>query len=323
MGRLGFGVVVAVAALAPLACGSGSDARPAGNADAGLRTTMSVLGRQVTARLPSGYAGKTPLSVVIGIHGWGSDSDSLARWLALEAEADVRGTLLLYPLGTMGADGKRFWNATDACCDFGHTGVDDVAFFRAVIDAADNTWLVDRSRVYVMGHSNGGFMSHRLACALSDRIAAIVSIEGAVYADASECRPASTVAIVELHGTSDASVHYGGGTLVAGAAAYPGAERTVATWASVEGCTGPLQDTGALLDVDDEAGVTGQHMLAYSGCRADVALWRMDGGTHTPSFTDKFRADVFDFFVSHPKLETAASSRDLSAGTGTQRRARR
>ena len=70
---------------------------------------------------------------------------------------------------------------------------------------------VDRRRVYVVGFSNGGFMSYRLACDHADRIAAIVSISGATYADPDRCAPSEPVAVLEVHGTDDRTIPYDGG----------------------------------------------------------------------------------------------------------------
>ena len=51
-----------------------------------------------------------------------------------------------------------------------------------MITAIEGAVTVDPQRIYVVGHSNGGFMSYRLACTRADRIAAIVSLAGATFA---------------------------------------------------------------------------------------------------------------------------------------------
>ena len=77
---------------------------------------------------------------------------------------------------------------------------------------------VDSRRVFVLGHSNGGYMSHRMACDHADLIAGIVSLAGAAYDDppAGElplprCRPSEPVAVLEVHGMADGTVRYGSG----------------------------------------------------------------------------------------------------------------
>ena len=62
---------------------------------------------------------------------------------------------------------------------------------------------VDPYRIYVAGHSNGGFMSYRLACTHADRIAAIVSLAGATFDTPADCSPTEPVAVLQIHGTAD------------------------------------------------------------------------------------------------------------------------
>src|SRR5262245_18403942 len=67
-----------------------------------------------------------------------------------------------------------------------------------------------------MGISNGAMMSGRLACDLSDRIAAVGLVVGTgpeVLSDA--CKPGRPVAFLAFNGTNDPLVPYNGGTIPA------------------------------------------------------------------------------------------------------------
>jgi polyhydroxybutyrate depolymerase len=44
-----------------------------------------------------------------------------------------------------------------------------VAYLGAVIDDVAAHYTVDPKRFFVIGHSNGGFMAHRLACEIGGR----------------------------------------------------------------------------------------------------------------------------------------------------------
>ena len=94
------------------------------------------------------------------------------------------GFLYAFPDGTRDRLGNRFWNASDACCDLFQSGVDDVAYLTAVIDDMSARFHVDAKRIHLVGHSNGGFMSHRYACDRAERVAAFVSLAGDNYKDA-------------------------------------------------------------------------------------------------------------------------------------------
>ena len=167
--------------------------------------------RPFTIRAPIGHDAAKRMPLVVVLHGWGSSGARIASWLGIEALADAKGFLVAAPDGAVGANGRRYWNAGDACCRFGSAAVDDVAYVASILDDAEARFNVDTKRVFVIGHSNGAFMAHKLACTLGSRIAGIVSLAGAVSTGAA-CE-SSPVAILEVHGTDDAVVRPSGGRL--------------------------------------------------------------------------------------------------------------
>jgi polyhydroxybutyrate depolymerase len=266
-------------------------------------------------KVPAGYDGSTPLPLVVAMHSYGSDGAGLESYFGLDPAADERGLFVVYPDGTVDASGRRFFSATGACCDFYDTGVDDVAFVEALIDRIESTYAIDTSRVYAIGHSNGGFMSYRLACDLSERFAAIVSLEGAMWDDPTRCHPTAPVAVLEVHGTDDVIISPAGGDVVDGYPdrVYPPLSLTMASWATLDGCDGttrPGPDPGTL---DDE---TSQPTVArmWNGCRAEVELWMNVGGTHFPQLTPQWPVAVLDFLLSHPRVQPTAALVSRSRG---------
>jgi len=83
---------------------------------------------------------------------------------------------MVYPNGTKDGSNQPFWNA-----GISSGLVNDIAFLSALIDSLDLTYNINLNRVYSTGMSNGGFMSHTLACELSNRITAIASVTGSVF----------------------------------------------------------------------------------------------------------------------------------------------
>src|SRR5260221_19774 len=122
--------------------------------------------------------------------------------LALSALADEKPVLYASADGTVDVTSLRCWNATDACCDIYSKPVDDVAYASAIIDDVESKYSVDRKRIYLLGHSNGGFMVHRLACDLSSRVAAVVSLAGMTWDDAGKCAPTDRVSVLQMHGNA-------------------------------------------------------------------------------------------------------------------------
>jgi Esterase PHB depolymerase len=80
-------------------------------------------------------------------------------------------------------------------------GVSDVKFLRGLIGKLSSEHRIDASCVYVTGISNGGFMSPRVACELSDQVAAgrvVAATVGEATADA--CRLTRAVSVRMLPG---------------------------------------------------------------------------------------------------------------------------
>src|SRR4029077_14545218 len=144
-------------------------------------------------------------------HGYSANADLEDIYFGLSAVAEQRKFLLALPEGTVDSDSKQFWNATDACCSSKGPVVDDVTYLNAVMDDVAAKYNLDKKRVFLTGHSNGGFMSYRMACESSGRIAAILSLAGAMWLDTSMCKPTEAVSVAEVHGDADESVKYDGG----------------------------------------------------------------------------------------------------------------
>jgi polyhydroxybutyrate depolymerase len=279
-------------------CGGGGDYGSVGPTPAPSASPVPLVeARPYALKTPTGYRPSTPAPLVIVLHGYGSDGLNQAQYFGFLAGADKHGYLLAYPDGLIDVAGKRFWNATDACCNFYGNAVDDVAYLGAVVDDVVARYNVDPKRVYVAGHSNGGFMAHRLGCDRGDRFAAVVSLAGAVWQDASRCSALSLVNVLQVHGDADQTILY------TGASAYPSAPQTVATWAEKNGCRGLLEAAGA--DKDLDTGIRGAETetASYEGCPpgGSVGLWTIRGGAHVPALGPAWEDEVWTYFQAHPK----------------------
>jgi polyhydroxybutyrate depolymerase len=189
------------------------------------------------------------------LHGYGRDSTWQESYMQLRPLAESRGFLYCYPDGTIAPQGSRFWNVTDAAGDFWNSGVDDAGYLRSVIEAIARSFAVDRKRIHLVGHSNGGFMSFRLACESADLIASMASLAGATFLDADRCAPSEPVNILQIHGTADTLDPYIGGADVIGflpvnMPAFPGAVRMVQIWAAYNGASDPVADGAPSLDLE-------------------------------------------------------------------------
>lgn len=247
--------------------------------------------------IPASYDPARPAPLVFSLHGFASNPQQQARFSGFDEIAAAEGFIAVYPQGT-GAPLR--WNAGIRGLNSGST-VDDVAFISALLDHLTATLCVDPARVYMTGLSNGGGMSHRLACELADRVAAIGTVAGAYpHPDDETCAPARPVPVIAFHGTADPIVPYDG------TPALPPIESWAAAWASRNGCD------PAPADLPASGAVTG---VRYSGCDAgaDVILYTVAGGGHTwpggpalPAFITGSTSDdidasraMWDFFQAH------------------------
>lgn len=250
----------------------------------------------VPVRVPDG--GSPPFPLVVFLHGYNSNAAESEAFFAFGAKAEAAGMLYATPNGIQDPLGLRFWNATDACCDFFHSGVDDSTYLAALVAAIDSAAGVDPHRLFFVGHSNGGFMSYRFACDHADQVAAVVSLAGATFDDPSACVPVRPVSTLQIHGTSDTVIQFGGGALPGADGPYPGAADTAATWAAYNGCESATVALGSFNGVDglpgDETAVE-RYVLGCSG--AVTELWTVTGGQHSPAINDTLRDRVFAFLV--------------------------
>lgn len=257
--------------------------------------------RPVSVYVPASYQDGTATPLVVLLHGYTASGTLQDYYFDFESLAEERGFLYAYPDGLVDQAGQHYWNATDACCDHWDVGPDDSSYLRSVINGIKAVYSVDPKQVYLVGHSNGGFMSHRMACEHADTIAAIVSLAGAQWADIARCQPSEPVAVLQVHGSADLTILYNGGELFG--TPYPGAEQTVEDWRVLNGCA-DVSSLGADLNLDaviigDETAVTRYNTGCQPGGHAE--LWRIGLGGHIPIFTDDFGPAVIDFLYAHPK----------------------
>jgi polyhydroxybutyrate depolymerase len=262
----------------------------------GVTKTVNLDGRPFQLHVPATYRAATKAPLVVLLHGYQASAAQQEAYFQLTAESDRRGFLYAMPDGTADQAGKKFWNATDACCDFYRKGVDDSGYLSRLLDTVKSSYSVDATRVYLVGHSNGGFMAYRMACEHSTQITAIVSLAGAMTNDTAQCKPKRPVSVLQIHGTQDNTIAFEGG--MNGAYPYPSADTTVASWRSLDSCADQADPPAEPLDLDRTLPGAETTVTTYStGCRdaTRVALWTIKGGGHGPALSANFAPSVMDF----------------------------
>jgi polyhydroxybutyrate depolymerase len=269
------GAVLAVTALAQVASAAAAT-RPSGSTDRtgqlrfGGRTRTYLLHRPAAARAAS------PLLLVF--HGGGGTAAGMARITHLNVIADRHAFVVVYPQGV-----ENNWAGGLGGTPADQAGVDDVGFVRALIDQLARSDGIDTTRVFATGLSSGGFMAQRLGCDLSDRIAGIAPVAATLPVTvAPACAPAHPMPVLEIQGTLDPLVPYGGGHVRGrglGGRQALSAPDTAAHWAQVNGCPSPPHTATLPVTAPDGTQIRTD---TYGPCPAGpVVLYTIEGGGHT------------------------------------------
>lgn len=275
-----------------VACTSTSKPAPDAGADSGDLPPLGGSRPLQTFRTPDGWDGKTPLPLLLVIHGYGVGGLAQALYFSVLPLVEEKQILLAAPDGLFDSMGKRYWNAVDTCCDFDHTNVDDVKYLTGLVDEIAARYPVDRKRIYLIGHSNGGAMTLRIACDKTSTFAAALELAGPFWSDFSKCTPSAPIPLRVLHGTADMEVPYDGAN---GAVAVSG------FFAQKNGCTSMLDPNAPALDLDSSLAGAETKVSRYTGCMADTELWTIQGAGHIPTLVPNFRNIVWDFFSAHTR----------------------
>ena len=211
-------------------------------------TTPDGLARTYRIYVPASLPGG-PVPLVLAFHGGTGSGKQFQFTSGLDVLAEQNGFLVVYPDGTGAAadgTGARTWNAGYCCGAAERNEIDDVGFVRLLIDTIESQYDIDPGRVFALGHSNGGMLSYRLACELSDRIVAVALQAGSLGIDS--CTPTAPVALLHIHGTADANHPIEGGVgekSIAGVD-FRSADFSVRTTAAAMGCVSePSRSTDA------------------------------------------------------------------------------
>lgn len=232
--------------------------------------------RTYLIHIPTSLDHSKRVPLVFVLHGGGGTGDGMKRLTLnrFDTLADAEGFIVVYPDGF-----EKSWNDGREGGEFGAhiEKIDDVGFFSTLIDHFIKELNVDPKRVYFTGISNGALMSHRLACELSSKIAAIAPLCGSKPAGL-PCTPSRPVSVLAINGTADPLAPWQGGWVAGKKLSVP---ESIQFWVAHNQCS-PIPITTQLPDTDPTDG-TRIHLETYSNGQEDteVILCVVEGGGHT------------------------------------------
>lgn len=262
--------------------GSPADAGRLGPGTHTLKLRHDGMERKYLLHIPAVLDPLVPAPLVLALHGGGGHAEHMAEDAnyGLIAKADREGFVIAFANGYSRLPGGKMatWNAGGCCGDARDRKVDDVGFARALVQRIAQQVPIDNRRVYATGMSNGGMMSHRLACEAADVFAAVASVAGTEAAET--CAPSRPIAVLHIHARDDSHVLFEGG---AGKDAFRDSSKvmdfvsvpeTMKRWAARDSCSTPPRRTL------DQPGAFCERWSPCAG-KAELQLCVTENGGHS------------------------------------------
>jgi poly(hydroxyalkanoate) depolymerase family esterase len=263
--------------------------------------------RRYDVYLPDGYDGAKPVPVIVMLHGCTQTAADIARGTRLNAAADARQVVIVYPEQPASAHPRTCWTWYDTVHQSRDRG--EPSLIAGITRAVMSRYAVDSTRVYVAGVSAGGAMAAIVAAAYPELYAAIGVHSGVPVGAASSVvqalgvmreGPADLAALPEItvrapafiaHGADDAIVHPRNGELLARqwAAALSATHESAGTNSDGVVVRRFSRDGGVVVESWSIAGVG----HAWSGGSADGTFTAPDGPDST--------AALVSFLLSHSR----------------------
>jgi polyhydroxybutyrate depolymerase len=309
-------ILLLLSTLHSFGCRPGADYSRSASHDYSASIISGGLERTYSIHISSTYDQTRPTPLVIVLHGGGGTGQGMPKLTSFNAVADRENFVIAYPDGIEG-----HWNDGRGMQQYRTQieNIDDVGFISALIDRLSAELNIDARMIYVTGISNGGMMSHRLGCELSQKIAAISPVASNIPVNmASVWSPSRPVPVLIINGTDDPLVPWAGGDIHLGKTEFGevlSVADTVKFWVGKDQCSSSPVVT-QLPDKDPADGTTVRQEI-YGGCQdgAEVVLYAIEGGGHTwpgglqylPELiigktSREFNASevIWQFFKAHP-----------------------
>ncbi|WP_437987436.1 alpha/beta hydrolase family esterase [Sorangium sp. So ce117] len=237
--------------------------------DTNKTITIGSSNRSYVLHVPAAYDGSKPVPLVVDLHPLGGSGPSERSGSPYPAQTDPEGVIMAFPSGLAGPSGGA-WNVGPCCVK----NTDDVAFVKAMVAEIQETACIDSKRIYAVGFSMGGGMSHYLACHAADTFAAVAPAAfDLLQENIADCKPSRPITVISFRSTGDPIVPYAGGhsAVVSGMPiTFLGAKSTLEKWGQINKCTGSPS-------AEDSKGCS-----TFSNCEGgvEVALCTKQGGGH-------------------------------------------
>jgi polyhydroxybutyrate depolymerase len=239
--------------------------------------------RSFFLNVPASYTPGTPTPLLLAFHSRTTTGKEIMTSSQILSWAAAMNIIVVAVNGAV-HEGFSSWNAGRCCTNATTYEENDVLLASTIIDYLKSQATIDSSRVWAMGHSNGGMMAYRLACDLSDKITAVAVVTGALMDDT--CNPTKPVSVIHLHGNLDPTVPFHGG----GKFETPSIYHSMFEFAKVNGCSNspneyvsPIKET--------------YQWICSSGYEALLINFQEE----SHGWADGYTETVISFLFAHPR----------------------
>jgi polyhydroxybutyrate depolymerase len=248
------------------------------------------LRRSFLMYVPASANLSAPVPVVMVLHG--NPPTNMQTLTRMNSVADTLGFVAVYP---------QSWNQEEwafACIECNRAasqGVDDVKFFRGILQQMRADLNVDGNRVYISGFSQGSLMAFKLGCEMGSEVAGVGVVGGIPWDWHVENCSSPPVHTIWMIGTDDNQFPWAGepGTIVSQLSAEDFETAMVAR----NGCqAAPMEE--AIEDIDPSDNTTAVER-EFQGCSRSFVQWRFDGMDHN--------------WPGSPLVVTGNTNRDVNA----------
>jgi polyhydroxybutyrate depolymerase len=270
-------LAIAVTSISKTVAAGAASSPPSGCGTATPGTTtlsLSVNGftRTVYVHIPLEQGDKSPLPLVLSLHGSGATAVGQEEFTGSNFASDAEDFIVAYPQGLI-PDGTGYdWNVPNVPLTGGRAvpkgAANDVSFLTKLVGILESKYCVNPKMVYATGFSGGARMVSQLACDDSTLFAAVAPVSG--LRRPLPCPTKRAVPIISFHGSDDQVDPFAGN----GEAYWTYSVSTAAKdWAKQDKCKSKVATSTP---------ATGVTEFSYSGCKsgAAVELYEVGGEGH-------------------------------------------
>jgi len=267
--------------------------------------------RSFIVHIPSSFISTDTVPLVFALHGLGDVASNFESSIGMNAVADTANFIVVYPQALI----DPFTNNQTSFNSYINylSGVDDVGLINYLIDTLATQFYIDTTRIYATGFSMGAFMTHRLACELSDKLTAIASVSGQMALQLPDiCNPTKEMPIMHIHGTADGTVRYNGYDSLQ----MLSVDSTLAIWKINNSCTSEPTIVYTLPNNAPDNFITTAYKWIDCDNNSEILLYKVDSADHQwfyePASDFDAATEIWKFFKRHPNNGLINEISDMS-----------